>query len=106
MNNCEHSAQSWYIDKATGRRGCSDCDDDARAGLTRKQVADTIDALIARGEHNGSEGDYRTDPLSDPLIMGAFRLLRHTYQTHADGMTGMLRVMRAITSRVFRLDER
>lgn len=31
MSRCKHSMQSWYIDKATGRRGCSDCDDDARA---------------------------------------------------------------------------
>jgi hypothetical protein len=27
---CEHSAQSWYIDRATGRAGCEDCDDATR----------------------------------------------------------------------------
>tara|TARA_Y100000310_G_scaffold94631_1_gene92386 strand:- start:2224 stop:2697 length:474 start_codon:yes stop_codon:yes gene_type:complete len=28
---CQHSAQSWYIDKATQQKGCDDCDGDAKA---------------------------------------------------------------------------
>lgn len=73
--------------------------------LTRKQVDVALDALIQQWEWEGSEGDYRKDPLSDPLIYGAYKLLLHTYQTHGDGITGMLRVMRVITSLLFRLDE-
>ena len=73
--------------------------------LTRKQVDDTLDALIKQWEWAGAEGTPLTDPLSDPLIYGAYKLLLHTYQTHPAGITGMLRVMRAIESRLYQLDE-
>jgi hypothetical protein len=39
---CLHSAQDWYIVKATGERGCSECDNDR----TRSQLAE----MIALGE--------------------------------------------------------
>lgn len=43
---CLHSAQDWYIDKATRKRGCSECDRERQDQRTKGQLAE----MIALGE--------------------------------------------------------
>jgi len=68
------------------------------------EAGQIIDDLIQQAEARGTEGSY-SDPEEEPLVHAAFLLLDYICHTHGDGMTGTLRVLRDLQSRVLRLDD-
>lgn len=40
---CQHSAQDWYIETATGRRGCNECDSARMPSETREALRLIVD---------------------------------------------------------------
>jgi hypothetical protein len=72
--------------------------------LTLKDVDRAFDRVVEQQEDYGHDGEYEDDK-ANPFTHLMGRCLLQLYQTHPKGITGCLRAVRHVTSRVFRLDE-
>lgn len=56
-DGCQHSAQDWYIDRKTGKRGCRECDGIARVFSERKATREEPIQMAIRVVKDLKPGD-------------------------------------------------